>query len=123
MGSHKEINKQKFFKCIEDGDDNYIESSASVVAKVKRATPEILVSADDITYGEDLIVNVTLSSDVSRRAIVTIGNETKLVSLKDGIGSVKFTGLDVGTYDVVVSYAGDVNYGTNSNTITIEVKE
>ena len=100
-----------------------MESSASVVAKVKRATPDMLVSAVDIGFGEALTVEVQLPDDVSRRAIVTIGNETKFVSLKDGIGSVKFTGLEAGTHDVVVSYVGDANYRPSSYTTTIEVKE
>jgi hypothetical protein len=42
--------------------------------------------------------------------------------LKEGAGSVKFTGLEAGTYDVVVSYVGDENYKPSSNTTTIEVK-
>ena len=106
-----------------NGDSNYIKSSASAVAKVIKAVPEVQVSANDINVGEDLVVDVQLPDDVSRRAIVTIGNESKLVILKAGIGTVKFTGLSVGTHEVVVSYAGDENYKSVTNTTTIEVKE
>ena len=106
-----------------NGDNNFIKSSTSVVAKVNKAIPEIQVFANDINAGEDLVVDVQLPSDVSRRAIVTVGNESKLVILKQGVGSVKFTGLEAGTHDVVVSYAGDENYKASSNTTTIQVNE
>ena len=54
---------------------------------------------------------------------MTVGGQSKLVTLTDGFGSVKFTGLEVGTYDVVVSYAGDANYKKATATATIEVKD
>ena len=96
------------------GDNNYNNATVSTTVKVTRVTPNIKVTADNIVYGEDLVVNVELSGDVSRRAIVTIGNESKFVSLTDGIGSVKFFGLDAGTYTVTATYNGDVNYDTNA---------
>ena len=104
-----------------NGDTKYLKSSATAVAKVTKAIPEIQVSANDINAGEDLIVDVQLPSDVTKRATVTVGNESRLVSLKEGIGSVKFTGLEAGAHDVVVSYVGDTNYKAASKTVEIIV--
>ena len=107
-----------------NGDSNYVKTTVNSTVKVVRATPEIQVTANNITVGEALTVDVQLPADVSRRAIVTIdGNESKFVSLKEGIGSVKFTGLEVGTHEIVVSYDGDTNYAKSSTTTTIEVTE
>lgn len=105
------------------GDSIYLKSSVNATVKVIKATPEIQVTADDITVGEALTVNVQLPSDVTKRATVTIDGESKLVSLRNGSGSIKFTGLDVGTHDVVVSYAGDAKYKKASTTTIIEVKK
>lgn len=104
------------------GDENYLESSATINAKINRAIPEIQVSADEIEYGEALTVNLQLPSDVTRRVAVTIGNETKLVSLKEGIGSVKFMGLSAGDHEIDVVYNGDVNYMKSSVSVVAEVK-
>lgn len=93
-----------------NGDSNYGKACANTTVKVSRANVKINVKADNINYGEDLVVNVQLPSDVARRAIVTVDNETKLVRLTDGIGSVRFGGLSVGTHEVKVSYNGDSNY-------------
>ena len=105
-----------------NGDENYAKSSVNVTAKVVKATPDIQITTGDITVGEPLTVDVQLPADVSRRATVTVGNESKAVILKEGIGSVKFTGLEAGTYDVVVSYNGDSNYKASSNSTAVEVK-
>ena len=103
------------------GDDNYLESSASINVKVDRATPEIQVTANDISYGEALVVDVQLPSDVTRRAIITIDGKSKFISLKEGKGSIKLTGLEVGTHEIQVSYAGDSNYKSSSMTAVVEI--
>ena len=104
-----------------DGDNNYAKASAVSKVKVAKATPDIKVSAKSIKYGENLIVDVTLPDDVSRRAIVTIDNTSKAVSLKNGVGSVKFTDLGVGTHEINVAYDGDRNYAKYSFNTTVKV--
>lgn len=104
------------------GDAKYLKSSASTVVKVDRATPEIQVTANDITYGETALVYLSLPSEVSRRAVVEIGDDSKAVSLTKGSGVAKFTGLTVGTHKVKVSYNGDALYKAFSTETTITVK-
>ena len=104
-----------------EGDENYLESFAAINAKINRAIPEIFVSVDDIECGETLTVNLQLPSDVTRRVAVTIGSDTKLVSLKEGIGSVKFMGLGVGNHEIDVVYNGDVNYMKSSVSVVAKV--
>ena len=106
-----------------DGDENYLKSSATAVVNVNRGLTDINVTANTVSYGEDLVVNVTLPSDVMYRALVTIGNVSKYVSLKEGIGSVKFSGLAVGNHEISVSYAGDANYLKTSVNVTAKVEK
>ena len=104
------------------GDNNYQKAYLNATVKVKKATPQIKVTANAIAYGEDLTVEVQMPSDVTRRANVVIdGNITKAVSLKDGAGSVKFSGLGVGTHSIEVSYNGDDNYLKASANKTVKV--
>ena len=105
-----------------EGDSNYLKASANKTVKVTRAVAEIQVAAEDIKAGQTLKVAVKLPGDVSRRAIVSVGDESKTVTLKNGEANVNFSGLTVGLYEVKVSYAGDVNYKASENSTMINVK-
>ena len=105
------------------GDGNYLKTSANKTVKVSRYSPEIKVTAKSVSYGNDLTVEVQMPADVSRRVTLTIGNQTKTVSLKDGKATVKFSGLTVGTYNLEVSYAGDSNYLKASVNKTVKISK
>ena len=95
---------------ISEKTGTYRASEVNKTFKVNKAATDINIVAGSIAYGEDLVVGVELPSDVKYRVNVSVGGMSKLVSLKNGVGSVKFSGLAVGTYNVSASYAGDVNY-------------
>ena len=104
------------------GDDVvYALNSTTVTVTVSKITPELAVSAEAITYGDKLVVEVTGPADLSKRVTVTVGNESKLVTLKNGSGSVKFSGLDAGTYTIEVTYAGDAVYTKAAANATVKV--
>ena len=103
------------------GDNNYMKVEGNTTVNVAKQTAKIKVKAKAVSYGDDLVVNVTLPNDVTRRAVVTVDNESKTVSLKDGEASVKFSGLSVGTHNVTVSYNGDNNYKKSEATTTAKV--
>ena len=106
-----------------NGDSKYLKSSASVIAKVKKSSSGIQVAANAIQYGEDLVINIQGPSDISRRVSITVGNESKIVSLKNGVASVKFIGLAAGTYDIIASYNGDSNYLKSLVNTTVKVSK
>ena len=103
------------------GDAKYLKSSVSTVVKVNKPIPEIQVTANTIVYGDDLIVEVQLPCDVTRRVSLTIENETKMVSLKNGTGSARFSGLTGGTHIITASYDGDAYYLNSSINTTVKV--
>lgn len=103
------------------GDDNYLKSSAKTTVKVNRYVTDIIVTADTINCGDDLIVNVELPSDVKYRVTVSVAGMSNLVSLKNGVGSTKFSGLTIGTYTVTAYYGGDSKYANSSAKTTVKV--
>ena len=105
------------------GDNNYLKTSVNKTLKVNRYAPEIKVTAKSVRYGDDLTVEVQMPADVSRRITLTIANQTKTVSLKDGLATVKFSGLAVGTYGLEVSYGGDSNYLKASVNKTVKISK
>ena len=109
-----------------NGDVNYAPASGKGEFKVDRAVPTVSVGAEDIIYGADETVVVTVSG-VESGAVPT-GNVTVVVTdsegdvvvtfteeaLTDGAFSFNLTGLAVGEYGVDVTYNGDVNYAPAS---------
>ncbi len=91
----------------------------SVVFDVVKSDPEITVLADDITYGEDLVVIVSADGIVAVN--VTVGDETQEVALIEGMASANFTGLAVGDYTVVASFSGDDNFWNATVNATVTV--
>ena len=106
-----------------NGDEKYGKSSLNLSVNVNRSFADLNVIVKPVSYGEQLVVNVSLNNDVTRRAIVTIGNESKLVSLKNGEGSVKFSDLSAGIHNIQVSYNGDSNYLKSSINTTVKVNK
>ena len=105
------------------GDANYKKSQSQKSVTVNKAPAAIKLTANAVAYGEDLTVTVKLPKDVPKRALVTIGNESKYVSLKNGEGTVKFSDLKVGKYIITASYAGDANYLKSEVNRTATVKK
>ena len=104
-----------------NGDVNYAPASGKGEFKVDRAVPTVSVGAEDIIYGADETVVVTVSG-VESGAVPT-GNVTVVVTDSEGNdvvfpeaaltgGSVELNvpGLSAGKYNVSVAYNGDVNY-------------
>ena len=101
------------------GDNNYSPVNASVTVEVK-AVPKLNVAAD--VAGDDLVVNVACVDDLAYRVNVTVGDQSKLLRLKDGKGTLRFSGLAAGNYTVVALYKGDGNYLQASSDIDVEIE-
>ena len=65
------------------------------------ASPAVTVSIEDIPYGQDAIIEVSLKdgeTGLTGVVIVTIGEDTYAVAVKDGEGTLPVPGLNKGTY-------------------------
>ncbi|MDD6047982.1 MAG: Ig-like domain repeat protein, partial [Methanobrevibacter ruminantium] len=107
---------------VYNGDVNYTEATGKATFKVKKAVPEVIVDASDISYPGDETIEIIVSG-VSGGAVPS-GNVTVTVTdgsgavvktfteeaLADGELSVTVSGLAAGKYNVTVTYNGDENY-------------
>ena len=102
--------------------ENYTGATNDTVnVDVLKATLTIKVSAENVTYPGDLIVNIT--SDVSGRYAVKVGNQQKEVDLTaNTVGSITFAGLSANEYIINVTYAETENYtSATNNTVKVSV--
>lgn len=86
--------------------------------------PTITVSASDIIYGANTIVDVNLDNDATGSVVVTIDGKTNTSQLNDGKASVSLSGINAGLNKVIkVDYSGDYNYKNATTTITYNVNK
>ena len=91
---------------------------------IKAMNPaDMNVTAEDIAEGETAYVNVTIVSDATGTISVSVNNKTYKSEIKNGKANVAITGLEVGTYDIKVTYSGDDKYPENTQTTTLTVNE
>ncbi len=75
--------------------------------------------------GEDAIINVSLIPDAEGTVSIKIldTNETYTANITDGSATITIPGLDVGTYDIEISYSGDDKYAEDVQNINLTVAQ
>ena len=123
-----------------DGDDACDGSTNSTSFNVAKADSSVVISVDDVVYGDDVTVVAAVSSGATGNVTFTVNGVNKSAAVADGKanavsvgkdvynaaisnGSVKVvvSGLDAGNYSVVASYAGDNNYKASNSTAKFNV--
>ena len=98
------------FNVTYNGSANYNLCVGLVNFTVVKADSTINVSADDIGYGSDVLINVSTDCDDSV-VFVVVNNKTYSTTLVDGKGVINITELlDTGFYEFNVTYNGSANY-------------
>ena len=105
----------KTIKVYYEGDKVYNNLSDSKSVNVRKVDPAIEISADNIKYGEDLIVRINLPSDASGDVNVKVDGKSQSVKLNRGFAIANITGLTAGTKSIEVSYGGDEKYNPVSS--------
>ena len=104
------------------GDDKY-GSSANVTKSVEVADvpSTVTVKVDNITYGDKVVVEVTVPVDATGNVTVTIGDKSYDVPVSGGKGILVVPDIDAGTYTVEAKYNGDDKYASSSNSTILDV--
>ena len=89
-----------------------------------KTEPNMTVTVEDITYGENATFTVILPSDATGILNITVGNMAFTADVSDEPIIAEFSGLDIGTYIANITYTGDLKYlPANANeTFTVSTK-
>ena len=103
--------------------DNYTTVENDTTFKVSKLSSKVTVEVDNITYGDNAAVNVTVTiGAASGNVTITIGDEyNKTVGVTDGVISVIVPGLTAGDKTVNVTYNGNYKYLPSSNSTDFTV--
>lgn len=104
-----------------EGDGNYNPSDVSAYFYVKKFASAIELTINNAAYAEDLTANVNLNMNATGIVRFTVGDIVKDVEIKNGNAVWKFTGIDVGTYNITAEYLGNEYYVSSSNTTSFTV--
>ncbi len=102
---------------VYSGDSNYCSANDSVAVKVNPIPNNAAVSVDDITYGEDALIEVF--ADVDGEYSVDVNGTLVTVSVNNGVGN-KSIRLDAGNYYANVTF-NNKNYNTSSKNATFSI--
>ena len=105
--------------------DRYLANSNVTTIEVGKLTTPIIISADNITYGQVAIINVTLPENATGHVTITLNNASKAAAIINGTATAEFSNLDAGNYSVHVAYDGDDAYdaGAADGTFTVQKAE
>ncbi|MBR1611276.1 MAG: Ig-like domain repeat protein, partial [Methanobrevibacter sp.] len=107
-----------------DGGTYYAYQTNSSTFTVKKLNTDILVEYEDITYGQDELINVTVNENATGYISIRIGNRIYTSLIEQGIARFNITGLAVGTYsNINVTYypVDDSGFSRNVTNITFKV--
>ena len=92
-------------------------SANSTVVKIN---PMLIVSADDVNVGSNVVVNVW-TSVLSGKVDVNVNSKDYELTITNGESSLSVPDLAVGNYNVFVSFAGDDEFNKATNSTAFRV--
>ena len=97
-----------------NGDKNYLSSSTSYLMNVSKIKSILNVEIKDKNIDDDVIIDAKLKSsnneNISGDVIVTIGNKSYTVSVKNGVGSLNIGKMPIGNYSFTAKYDGSEKF-------------
>ena len=95
----------------------------NITIDVQLRNSTINVTANNITYGGIVTININVTKGASGTVFVFVDNKMYTVKLTNSVGQLNLVGLTGGEYNVFAVYNGDVNFNGNYNTTAFTVKK
>ena len=104
------------------GDDKYTLSGAeNKTFSIDNVDSTVSVKADNITYGEKAVIEITVPGDATGNVTVTIDGKPYVANVTGGKAIVIVPDLDAGVHNVDVTYNGDDKYKPSFNSTKLNV--
>jgi len=109
---------------ITDPNNNYNDYDVKIAAfDVTKATPEFLIDAPAIGYGNDAEIVVSLPNNANGTVVINVGVKYRYtLNITNGEFSVNVERPDSGSYNVTATYSGDDYYKSSSTNTMLYVE-
>ena len=101
----------------------FTASEKNTTFAVKRFSPDLAVSAGNVSVGSQVVVFVTTNATFSGNVTVKIGSVNKTAVIKDGVGNATFTTLAADNYIVIVIFNETEYFTASEKNATFAVKK
>ncbi len=104
------------------GDNHYVAAENSTVFKVDKVLANLNIHVEDITFGENGLVIITLPSDIDGSVVtVNVNGKVYPVDIENGFGKLPLRELDAGDYTISAVFAGNDKYlpGVSNALLTV----
>ncbi|WP_405283132.1 Ig-like domain repeat protein [Methanobrevibacter sp.] len=104
--------------------DNYYTSQDVALFKVLKIDPKIIVVVGDAEFGQNATITVNIPQ-VTGNVTIAIGDKKNFKDYmpKDGVIIKRINDLNVGEYDVIVTYEGNNNYNKLTKVAKLNVNK
>ena len=105
------------------GDSNYYNASYATVFYIKGLTTQVTLTINNAAYGADLIAKAILNKNATGTVRFTTEDLSKDVSVKNGVATWTFSGINAGKHEIAVKYLGDNYYVSSDDTAEYTVSK
>ncbi|AMD18282.1 hypothetical protein TL18_09810 [Methanobrevibacter sp. YE315] len=105
------------------GDDTYKAKNTIVTFNVNKQNSALKATARTVHVGDDVIVNVALSSDATGNVTINVDDVEYTAEVTGGAARITIPDLTVGKYALKVQYSGDDKYKARNTTVTFNVNK
>ena len=104
------------------GDNHYVSAENSTVFKVDKVLANLKINVEDITFGENGLVIITLPSDIDGSVVtVNVNGKVYPVTVENGFAKLPLRELNAGDYTISAVFAGNDKYlpGVSNALLTV----
>ena len=104
------------------GDNHYVAAENSTVFKVDKVLANLKINVEDITFGENGLVIITLPSDIDGSVVtVNVNGKVYPVTVENGFAKLPLRELNAGDYIISAVFAGNDKYlpGVSNALLTV----
>ena len=104
------------------GDNHYVAAENSTVFKVDKVLVNLKINVEDITFGENGLVIITLPSDIDGSVVtVNVNGKVYPVTVENGFAKLPLRELNAGDYTISAVFAGNDKYlpGVSNALLTV----
>ncbi len=105
------------------GDYKYTEGGNTTTLTVSKLPSTVNVSASNIKFGEDAVINIAVPNVALGVATVVVNGKSYNVAIVDEKGVLNIYNLAAGDYNVDVTYLGDNKYLSSTNAANFTVSK
>ena len=108
-------------KIIFDGNEKYTNSTFTLPFTISKVESFVKINVEDVIVGNNVTINITLPDDANGDVIVNVNNKDNLIVANNGIATLTIPNLDVGSYEVNVTYFGNNKYLDCDNSTSFNI--